>query len=115
MTEPLSRLWYAANILALIYVYRDDFKAGYLYGEYRQRLWSEADILRSKKVQSSAMKGGHKRAAQSASVRGAVIECMQGYIKAGHTVANAARLAAKNGVGPSPSSNRQTWYRNRKV
>lgn len=59
---PLSRLWYAANMLSLFYVHHDDLRTGYLWCEYQMRMRYELFALKhiemTEKNRESGMKGG---------------------------------------------------------
>lgn len=59
---PLSRLWYAANMLSLYYIHRDDMRTGYLWCEYHMRMRYELFALKhiemTEKNRESGMKGG---------------------------------------------------------
>lgn len=45
LCSPLSRLWYAANMMALRYCHFDDLRLGYLWSEYQARLrWENAAL-----------------------------------------------------------------------
>lgn len=61
-TEPLSRLWYAANLQALYYCHEDDVRLGYLWCEYRMKMRFEVLVLKqievTEKNRSNAKKGG---------------------------------------------------------
>jgi hypothetical protein len=61
-TKPLSRLWYAANMLSLYYIHRDDLRLGYLWCEYHMRMRYELIALKhiemTEKNRESGMKGG---------------------------------------------------------
>lgn len=61
-SPPLSRLWYAANMLSLFYVHHDDMRTGYLWCEYHMRMRYELFALKhiemTEKNRESGMKGG---------------------------------------------------------
>lgn len=70
----------------------------------------EADAVRRKKVLTSAREGGAKRARANAETKETCFAAMQKLIDAGHSIANAARLAHKDGIGVSEGANRRTYY-----
>lgn len=61
-TPPLSRLWYAANMLSLFYIHRDDLRLGYLWCEYHMRMRYEPFALKHmelvEKNRESGKQGG---------------------------------------------------------
>jgi hypothetical protein len=111
LAKPLSRLWYAANMMSLYYIHHDDMRLGYLWAEYQMRLDHEQDSLRGKKNVASARDGGEQRAKQFKSRSQQVLDKMAAHVKAGASVSNAAHLAAKSGFGTSAEANRKLWNR----
>ena len=111
--EPLSRLWYAASMEALYFAYRDDLTVGYLWAEYRMRKEHEDSALRGKKTQVAARKGGEARGQVLTEQRLRILGEMQRYIDLSHSIARAAELAAKAGIGTSAAANAKLWHRNR--
>ena len=114
LTEPFSRLWYAANILALVYLHQNDFAAGILWSEYHLRLAHEADAMRGAKIKAAGSEGGRARVRALDTERQSVLSTMALYRSKGHSIANAARLAAEAGVGRSPEANRKLWGRHQR-
>jgi len=61
-TEPLSRLWYVANMKSLYYCHYDDLRLGYLWCEYRVKMRYELFALKhievTEKNRESGLKGG---------------------------------------------------------
>ena len=59
---PLSRLWYAANMMALYYCHYDDLRFGYLWAEYQIKMRAELFALKhielTERNRESGMKGG---------------------------------------------------------
>lgn len=59
---PLSRLWYAANLMSLYYARQDDMRFGYLWCEYKARQRFELFALKhievTEKNRQSGQKGG---------------------------------------------------------
>lgn len=60
LAKPLSRIWYAANMLALYYVHHDDLRLGYLWCEYRMKLKYELPALRQLEVTEKNRESGSK-------------------------------------------------------
>ena len=62
LTSPLSRVWYAANMLALYYIHNDDFRLGILVSEYRIKMRYEVFTLKhmelTEKNRENGAKGG---------------------------------------------------------
>lgn len=58
--EPLSRLWYAANMLSLYFARRDDLRLGYLWCEYRVKMEWETDALKRRAVAETNRENGKK-------------------------------------------------------
>lgn len=111
LAKPLSRLWYAANMLSLYYIHHDEMRLGYLWAEYKMRLRHEQDSFRGKKSVESARGGGEQRAKHFQNKRGQIFEAMTHFIRGGHSIANAARQAHKSGFGVSAEANRKLWNR----
>lgn len=114
LAVPLSRLWYAANMRALYYVHYDDLRLGFLWCEYKIRMRHEADSFRGKKNVTSARSGGEARAKRLQGRTEEILQRMQAFHRSGKSVANAASLAFKAGLGTSPEANRKLWTRHRK-
>ena len=93
--QPLSRLWYAVNMMSLYYCHRDDLRLGYLWAEYRMRMHVEKNALRGERTAQSARAGGVARRLETAAKSDAVIAAMSKRVSAGQSIANAARLAFK--------------------
>lgn len=113
LTSPLSRVWYAANILSLLHVHHETFRAGFLWAEYKHRLRSETYVEKAYKMSASAKAGGEAKARDSALRHASTIGEIQRLRAAGHTVSNACRLAYERKYGSSPQANRQLWNRRR--
>jgi len=111
--EPLSRLWYAANLMSLFFVHQDDLRFGYLWAEYQLRIRSEVDTVRGKKLVRDARAGGKARAEKSTLHSQKILAAMAAHIGKGKSISNAASLAAKAGLGASMDANRKLWTRNR--
>lgn len=111
---PLTRLWYAANLMSLYYIHYDDIAFGYLWAEYNIRLRHEADAIRGVKTKASAGKGARARNSDFAPKRTEVLVEVQRLIDAGHSVSRASELAYSNGVGASAEANRKLYYRTRR-
>lgn len=62
LTKPFSRVWYAANMMALYYIHHDDMRLGYLWCEYQMKKRYELVALRHldvvKQNQENGKKGG---------------------------------------------------------
>lgn len=62
LAEPLSRLWYVCNMMALYYIHQDDMRVGYLWCEYQMRkryeLFALKHIELTEKNRESGLKGG---------------------------------------------------------
>lgn len=114
LAAPLSRLWYAANMMSLQFIHHDDMRLGYLWAEYRMRLRHEKDAFRGKKNVASARDGGVQRAKQSKPKSQQILDKMATYVKVGKSVANAAQLAKNFGFGRTAEANRKLWNRNHK-
>jgi hypothetical protein len=114
LARPLSRLWYAVNMWSLYYAHHDYIRVGYLWAEYRMRLLHEQDAFRGKKNVASARRGGEQRSKQLKSRSTHILDKMAAYVAAGKSVANAAQLAAKSGLGASAEANRKLWNRHRR-
>lgn len=114
LAEPFSRLWYAANILALVYLHQNDFAAGILWSEYHLRLAHEADAMRGAKIKAAGSEGGRARVRALDAQRQSVLTAMGLYRSRGHSITNAARLAADAGVGRSAEANRKLWGRHKR-
>ncbi len=113
LVQPLSRLWYAINMLALYYCHRDEFRLGFLWAEYRMRMHVEKDAVRGENVVKSAKNGGIARGASKKAASQKIIKAMQSRIAAGQSIANAARQTHREGLGSSPEANRKLWARQR--
>ena len=111
--KPLSRLWYAAAMNALYFVYRDDLKVGYLWAEYKIRMEHESAAVRGQTVRDGAQKGGEKRSQDYASLRKVVLSELKRLCDQGHSVSRAAELAFKAGIGTSGAANAKLWHRNK--
>lgn len=59
---PLSRIWYAASMMALYYLHHDDMRLGYLWAEYQMKMRFELFALKhmetAERNRASGMKGG---------------------------------------------------------
>lgn len=75
LCPPLSRLWYAANMMSLYYVHNDDIRLGYLWCEYKNKLKYEEHVLarisQIEKNRESGVLGGQ---ADQARKRSAVLD-----------------------------------------
>jgi hypothetical protein len=111
LTKPLSRLWYVVNMQALFYLDYDDFRLGFLWGEYRAKMRFEADSQRGQKTKASARVGGRTRAARGKGQIDSILSAMAQFIDSGKSISNAARLAFNTGLGRSPEANRKLWQR----
>lgn len=111
LVQPLCRLWYAVNMMALYYCHHDDFRLGYLWAEYQMRMKVEKDAVRGERVLESAKSGGIARGASKKVASLKIIKAMQSRIDAGQSVANAARQTYREGLGSSPEANRKLWAR----
>jgi hypothetical protein len=58
--KPLSRLWYAANMYALYFAHKDDFRLGYLWSEYQSKMRHERFALRQEQVVQKNRESGKK-------------------------------------------------------
>lgn len=58
--EPLSRLWYAANMESLYYCHHDDIRLGYLWCEYRMKMRYELFALKHLEVLEKNRESGQK-------------------------------------------------------
>ena len=115
LVRPLSRLWYAVNMMALYYCHHDDLRLGFLWAEYQMRMRAEKNALRGEVMLKSASDGGLARRATTSAKSGCIIAAMGKRIFSGLSVANAARLTFNQGLGASPDANRKLWARhNRK-
>lgn len=115
LVQPLSRLWYAVNMMALYYCHHDDLRLGYLWAEYRMRMRIEKDAMRGEVVVRSAKSGGIARAESKKASSLSIVAAMKKRVVAGQSIANAARQTYRDGLGSSPEANRKLWGRlNRK-
>lgn len=61
-TAPLSRLWYAANMMSLYYAHGDDMRLGYFWAEYqikmRAELFALKHIQNTERNRENGAKGG---------------------------------------------------------
>lgn len=61
-TEPLSRVWYAANMQSLFYCRYDDLRLGYLWAEYLMKMRAELFALKhiemTERNRENGLKGG---------------------------------------------------------
>jgi hypothetical protein len=85
--------------------------AGAAARELELAVLNRDDAARGRKVKSSARRGGHERSQDWSAARLQVLASMQLYIGKGHTVANAARLTHKDGIGKSAEANRKVYNR----
>lgn len=60
LCPPLSRLWYAANLMSLYYCHQDDLRFGYLLAEYRLRLRWEQPALRYEQIAEGNRENGKR-------------------------------------------------------
>lgn len=109
--QPLTRLWYAVNMMALYYCHHDDLRLGYLWAEYRMRMRIEKDAIRGEVVVRSAKSGGLSRGLSKKASSQGIIAAMKGRVAAGQSIANAARQTYRDGLGASPEANRKLWTR----
>ncbi|MDX0542047.1 hypothetical protein GOC91_03305 [Sinorhizobium medicae] len=58
--KPFSRLWYAANMYALYFAHKDDFRLGYLWNEYQSKMRHERFALRHEQVVQKNRESGKK-------------------------------------------------------
>lgn len=58
--KPFSRLWYAANMYALYFAHKDDFRLGYLWSEYQSKMRHERFALRHEQVVQKNRESGKK-------------------------------------------------------
>ncbi|MGR3792623.1 hypothetical protein [Vannielia sp. SX4] len=112
--EPLSDIWLAAMSLHAAHVRQDDFLYGYLTSLIHQRERNEEHFLRGKGTLEAARRGGESSAENQRSDLQKILEFMAAKISAGVGIAQAARLAAKAGLGASAEANRRIWYRHRR-
>jgi len=113
LVKPLSRLWYAANMISLYYAHYDHLRLGYLWAEYQIRMRHETDSLRGKKSVASAQMGGAEHARAFENRRQRIIESIKRFVESGQSVSNAALLTFKNGLGSSAEANRKLWTRHK--
>ncbi len=59
-SEPLSRLWYVANMMSLYYAHYDDMRFGYLWSEYRTKMRYELFALKHLKMAEKNRESGQK-------------------------------------------------------
>jgi hypothetical protein len=111
---PLSRLWYAANIMSLYYCHNDDFRAGFFWAEYRLRLRHQLQTQRGKLTAAAARRGGQVRALDTEAGRKTILNLMTNYVQDGHSISRAADLTWRTGFGSSKEANRKIWNRNQK-
>ncbi len=114
LTKPLSRLWYAVNMNALYYLDYDDFRLGFLWGEYRAKMRFEADTQRGQKTVTSASEGGRTRAARARDQVQKILSAMARLIQEEKSKSNAARIVFNSGLGRSPEANRKLWHRHQR-
>jgi hypothetical protein len=112
--QPLTRLWYAANLISLYYVHQDDIAFGYLWSEYNIRLRHETDAVRGSKTKKSASAGGRVRGSAFSAQRQRVLSEIKRHLLAGHSISRASHLAFSNGYGTSAAANRKLFHRARK-
>lgn len=112
--RPLTRLWYAANLVSLYFVHQDDMTFGYLWAEYNVRLRHETDAVRGSKTKKSASAGGRVRGSKFSAQRQKVVSEIERLVQVGHSVSRASHLVFANGHGTSAEANRKLFYRARK-
>ncbi|UWR32502.1 hypothetical protein K3759_11090 [Sulfitobacter sp. W027] len=78
--EPLSRLWYAANIRSLYYAHHDDIRVGYLWAEYRFKMKMELNTLRGEKVLKAAAKAADQTNSAHIGLREARFRVMERFV-----------------------------------
>lgn len=99
---PLSRLWYAANMLSLYYVHEEDILVGFLWSEYRMRLRYEQPALRHlgvvEKNRENGLKGGQgdKKQERYRTLNGLAISRLNdiAFVSDGEAARSARRWAA---------------------
>lgn len=111
LVQPLSRIWYAVNMMALYYCHYDDLRLGYLWAEYRMRMSLEKDAMRGESILRSAKSGGHSRGMSKSASSQEIISAMKSRVVAGQSISNSARQAYRDGLGASPEANRKLWAR----
>jgi hypothetical protein len=109
LAKPLSRLWYAANLLSLYFVHKDEFRLGYLWAEYRNKKSYEHYAIQGIK----ASEGGRSRQGKYASHTPAVLANMKRLMDNGHSRERAAELTAEAGFGTSKGANVKLWKRHK--
>lgn len=110
-TPVLSRLWYACNMLGLYFLHDDAVRLGYFWCEYQHRLRHEKAALVGQLNLEARQRGGGIVAAQNENKRRPLLREMEALIEKGHSVRNAARLAAGKGIGVSTAANQKQWNR----
>jgi len=78
----------------------------YSTGEKRETL-----AISGREYKRRSDEGAEKRRGEIAPHTSDVPSTMRRLVEAGHSISNAARIAAKNGIGKSEKANRAIWYR----
>lgn len=88
---------------------RFGWRAGYEFAFAILKWQWEVDALRGEGVPRNSSKGGEARSKQYERSRILVLNEMKRLIENGHSISNAAKIAAKNGLGKSHEANRSVW------
>lgn len=59
-SEPLSRIWYVANMMCLYYMHHDDMRVGYFWCEYQKRMQYEETALKHMEIIEKNRENGQK-------------------------------------------------------
>lgn len=119
--KPFEPVWFAAEIaMRLMFLERATaerreelfFEIGVLQSQWSSRRHLP-NVRRGKKNKESTRRGGKNAAAKQnfKEQRELVLKTIAYYREKGHSKSHSAELAARDGIGPSMSTNRSTWYR----
>jgi hypothetical protein len=108
--ESEERSGARARGLAALMVSSESFFLGAAIRELELSIINRCDALRGKKTLKSAQNGGEARRNSRSGQTTLVLTTMARLIGDGHTVSNAARLAAKE-IGGNSEAHRKLWHR----
>ncbi|MBG6199961.1 hypothetical protein IWQ48_001079 [Labrenzia sp. EL_13] len=134
--EPFTRQWFELRIAHEIWLLEGLFdqcskrgdvaafwvsmlfscagKIGRMVESYRWRFAYGDHALRGKRTKEAASEGGIARSSELSAQTKATLDEMNGLIKQGKSLSDAARFAFKNGFGTSANANRALWYAHRR-